>query len=94
MGLEDKSSLNFLCLTISRLNNSLDFIMYGKSTMTDTVIHNSLNESHSTKIAGLCHSLIERLLSIALIRDNFCNGLLTITSVAKVTGISNHSQTV
>ena len=80
--IQDKyNSLNFLDLKITLINNKHEFNIYRKPSYTDTVIHNSSLHPTSHKHA-VFHSMIHRLISIPLSKENFDTEIRTIKQIA------------
>ena len=67
---EADNSINFLDLTISKINNKLAFKIYRKPTTTSQTIHESSHHPHTQKIAAY-HSLVNRLVSIPMTPEDF-----------------------
>ncbi|XP_050515797.1 uncharacterized protein LOC126890693 [Diabrotica virgifera virgifera] len=81
MELESSQSINFLDLSISRLNDQFNFGIFRKPTQTDHVIHFSSNHPLSHKLAAF-RSFIHRLFSIPMPTDSFNNELNIIKQIA------------
>lgn len=84
---ENNDQLNFLDLTITRINNKLKFGIYRKPTTSDTIIPFDSSQSHQIKMAAL-HSLTHRLLSIPLSEADYNTELNIIKSIASNNGYS------
>lgn len=68
--IESNKSINFLDLTIHRLNDRLDFAIYHKPTQTDHLIPASSTHPFSQKMAAIyCYT--NRLLKVPLSDSNF-----------------------
>lgn len=78
---EKNNSINFLDLTITRINNKLDFSIFHKPSHTDITIHNNSTHPYSHKLAAY-NSYIHRLLNIPLSLDNFNKELNIIKQIA------------
>ena len=63
--IEQDNSLNFLDLTVSKIDKKLKYKIYRKPTFTDAIIPMDSNQSFSIKMSTF-HSMIHRLLSIPL----------------------------
>ncbi|XP_050510284.1 uncharacterized protein LOC126887021 [Diabrotica virgifera virgifera] len=70
MELESSNAINFLDLSITRLNNQFNFGIYRKPTQTDHVIHASSNHPLSHKYSAF-RSFIHRLYTIPLSTHEF-----------------------
>ena len=77
--------LNFLDLTITRLDEKFQYQIYRKPTTTDLTINAESHHPFSQKMAAY-HSLIHRLLSIPLEDKDFLEELNTIKYIAKANG--------
>lgn len=82
---ENNRSLNFLDLTITRLESSLEFNIFRKPTFTDTLIPYSSSHPLSQKLASF-HSMIFRLLKVPLSTSNYEKELNTILHLASSNG--------
>jgi len=82
---EINNSINYLDVTISRVNNRLEFKIYRKETFTDTIIPSCSNHPTNIKLS-VFHSLIDRLLKIPLSPANFEKELHVIKTIAKNNG--------
>lgn len=85
--LESNKSLNFLDLTISRVNNKLDFQIYRKPTHTDTTIPATSCHPLQQKLAAF-RSYVHRLMSVPLSADNYVKELNIIYQIAISNGYS------
>jgi hypothetical protein len=83
--IEKSNSLNFLDLTISKKQQSLEFQIYRKPTFTDTIVHAQSIQSHSIKLSNF-HSMIHRLLTLPLRVDNYKNEVNILKNIAKNNG--------
>ena len=73
--------LNFLDITLTNVDNKLQFNIFHKPTHTDMVIHNSSLHPFPQKLASFrCY--IHRLLTIPLNHNNFLNELNLIKQIA------------
>ncbi|XP_050518679.1 uncharacterized protein LOC126892954 isoform X2 [Diabrotica virgifera virgifera] len=81
MELESSQAINFLDLSITRLNNQFNFGIFRKPTQTDHVIHFSSNHPLSHKLAAF-RSFIHRLFSIPMSTDSFNKELNIIKQIA------------
>lgn len=79
--MEQNNSINFLDLTISKINNKHDFSIFHKPSHTDITIHNSSVHPYSHKLAAF-NSMIHRLLTIPLSIDNYNKELNIIKQIA------------
>ncbi|XP_052746613.1 uncharacterized protein LOC128199716 [Bicyclus anynana] len=68
--IEQNNSLNFLDVTITRVNNRHHFGIYRKPTYTDITIPASSCHPWQHKLAAF-HSYVHRLMSIPLTRDQY-----------------------
>ncbi|XP_072396370.1 uncharacterized protein [Diabrotica undecimpunctata] len=89
MELESSKSINFLDLTITRLNDHFDFSIYRKPTQTDHVIPFSSNHPMSHKHAAF-HSYIHRLESIPLSDLNYKKELNILRQIAVNNGYDHN----
>ncbi|XP_072381211.1 uncharacterized protein [Diabrotica undecimpunctata] len=85
MELESSQSINFLDLTITRLNDHFDFSIYRKPTQTDHIIPLSSNHPMSHKYAAF-HSYIHRLETIPLSQSNYQTELNILKQIASNNG--------
>lgn len=82
MELEQESSINFLDLTISRINNKHEFSIFHKPSHTDITIHNTSTHPYSHKISAY-NSFIHRLINnIPLSEENYRKELNIIKQIA------------
>lgn len=79
--LEINNSINFLDLTITKINNKHDFSIYHKPSHTDTTIHNKSVHPYTHKLAAY-NSLVHRLLNIPLSKENYEKELNIIKQIA------------
>ena len=79
--LEQNNSINFLDLTITKNNNTLEYEIYRKQTTTDTVIHVDSYYPYNQKMAAL-KSFIHRLMTIPLSTQEFQNELHILKYIA------------
>lgn len=79
--IESNNSLPYLDLLISRSNNAFEFQIYRKPTYTDCVIPFNSNHPYSHKVSSF-RSLLHRLCSIPMSRDNFNNEFNIIKNIA------------
>lgn len=82
---EENKSINFLDITITRINSSLEFKIYRKPTYTDAIIPNSSNHPHNIKMSAF-HSFIDRLINIPLTKSNYNEELNIILEIAANNG--------
>jgi len=75
------STLNFLDLTLSIVENKINFNIFRKPTFTDTVIDNTSNHPISHKHSAF-HSMIHRLVTTPLSDNNYANELNIIKLIA------------
>lgn len=85
--LETNNSINFLDLTIQKLNNKFDFSIYRKPTCTDITIHNSSAHPYKHKLS-VFNSLIHRLTNIPMLSESFDKELNVIKQIAINNGYS------
>ncbi|XP_072375519.1 uncharacterized protein [Diabrotica undecimpunctata] len=81
MELESNFSINFLDLSINRINNVFDYSIYRKPTQTDHVIHFNSNHPISHKLSAF-NSFIHRLETIPLSNTNYIQELNIIKQIA------------
>ncbi|XP_050519268.1 uncharacterized protein LOC126893296 [Diabrotica virgifera virgifera] len=81
MELESSNAINFLDLSITRLNNQFNFGIYRKPTQTDHVIHSSSNHPLSHKYSAF-RSFIHRLHTLPLSTAEFNKELNIIKQIA------------
>lgn len=79
--IEQDKSINFLDITITRLQNKHEFSIFRKPSHTDTTIHSSSIHPYQQKVAAY-NSMIHRLLHIPLSETNFARELNIIKQVA------------
>lgn len=82
---EENNSINFLDLTITKINKKHDFSIYRKPTHTDTIIHNNSRHSYGHKVAAF-NSMIHRLINIPMNQENYQKELTTIEEIATNNG--------
>lgn len=82
---ENEGTLNFLDLTITRINKKHEFKIFRKPTYTDITIHNNSLHPKSHKLAAY-HSMVHRLVSIPMSISDFKNELTTIKEIANNNG--------
>ncbi|CAH2089803.1 unnamed protein product [Euphydryas editha] len=87
--LEQNHSINFLDLTITRVNNKHQFGIFRKPTYTDTTIPASSCHPWQHKLAAF-HSYVHRLLSIPLTKENYLKELNLIYHMAQANGYNNN----
>ena len=75
--MENNSSLNFLDITVRKVNNLFRFNIYRKRTATDITIHASSFHPFAQKMASF-NSLVNRLLKIPLEAEDYIDELNTI----------------
>ena len=85
--LESNMSLNFLDLTITRVQNKLDFQIYRKPTHTDTTIPASSCHPLQHKLAAF-RSYVHRLMSVPLSTENYVKELKILYQTAISNGYS------
>ena len=85
---EDNKSINFLDITITRIDSTLDFSIYRKPTYTDAIIPNSSNHPHNIKMSAF-HSLLDRLINIPLTDINYNIELGIILKIATNNGYAD-----
>lgn len=83
--IEENKSINFLDLTISRVNDYFDFSTFHKPTHTDSVIHFSSQHTFTQELSSF-HVYIHRSLSTPLSTDNYNKELNFIRQVATNNG--------
>ena len=79
--IETDNKLNFLDLTIERLNNRHCFSVFRKPTFTDTIINRKSHHPWSHKLAAF-HSMIHRAVSLPLNKTNFHKEIKQIKKIA------------
>jgi hypothetical protein len=79
--LELDNAINFLDLTISKVNNSHDFSIFHKPSHTDITIHNTSTHPYQHKLAAY-NSMIHRLLNVPLSECNYNKELNIIKQIA------------
>jgi uncharacterized protein (UPF0335 family) len=77
----ENSQINFLDLSIKIVENRFKFSIYRKPSYTDSIIHSTSNHPQSHKLASF-HSMIHRLLSIPLEKEEFNNEIKIIKQIA------------
>lgn len=82
---ENSDSLNFLDLTIYRVNDSLEFLIFRKPTYTDHAI-NYFSNHHPSQKHAFFHSLIHRLIHIPLSPHFFSKEPRLIHHIANANG--------
>ena len=82
---ELNKSINFLDITITKLDNKHNFKIYRKPTTTVSVIHNTSNHPIQHKHAAF-HSMIHRLTNIPMSTHDYNNELNTIKYIAQENG--------
>ena len=82
---ETNNSLNFLDITITKLDNTHNFKIYRKPTTTVSVIHNTSNHPIQHKHAAF-HSMINRLTRIPMKDNDYNNELNIIKYIAQENG--------
>uniref|UniRef100_A0A8D8WUJ8 Reverse transcriptase domain-containing protein n=1 Tax=Cacopsylla melanoneura TaxID=428564 RepID=A0A8D8WUJ8_9HEMI len=85
MELEENKSLNFLDLTIMRIQDQLEFSIYRKATCTDTVINKQSNHPDHIKYSAF-FSMIHRLISVPMSVENYFKELSIIYTIAENNG--------
>src|SRR5436190_14617632 len=83
--IEQDNSLNFLDLTVSKIDKKMKYKIYRKTTFTDTIIPMDSNQSFSIKMPTF-HSMIDRLLSIPLEITDYIAEVHTIKTIAANNG--------
>ena len=78
---EQNNSINFLDLTISKVNSRLSFSIFRKPTYTDMVIHNTSMHPYTHKLAAF-RSYIHRLLNTPLSTIDYNSELNIIKQIA------------
>lgn len=78
---EQNCSINFLDITLTRLNNRLSFNIYRKPTFSDNVIPITSRHSSNIKLSSF-HSMLDRLIKIPLSKEFFDKELHTIKQIA------------
>ncbi|XP_045466683.1 uncharacterized protein LOC123675373 [Harmonia axyridis] len=78
---EMNSRINFLDISISKLNDTHNFSIFHKPTHTDTTIHITSNHPYSHKMAAY-NSMIHRLITIPMNHDHFNTELNLIKQIA------------
>lgn len=81
---ENNNSINFLDLTIRRIDNKLDFSIYHKPSHTDITINNKSYHPFQHKIAAY-NSMVFRLINVPMSKENFTKEL----NIIKQTAINN-----
>ncbi|XP_050518098.1 uncharacterized protein LOC126892578 [Diabrotica virgifera virgifera] len=84
---ESNNSINFLDLTLTRIENKLSFSVFRKPTQTDHTIPRSSNHPFQQKMASF-YCYIHRLLSLPLSDTNFTSELDIIKQLAYSNGYS------
>lgn len=79
--IEEDNSINFLDLTIQKLDNFLSFSIYRKPTHTDSVIHYTSVHPYTHKLAAF-RSLVHRLLNVPLSPQNYEKEINIIRQIA------------
>lgn len=79
--IEQSNQINFLDLSIIKIDNKHQFKIFRKPTTTDQIIHNSSNHPISHKHAAF-HSLIHRLLNTPLSKMDYITELNIIKQIA------------
>ena len=74
---EENNKLNFLDLTVTRLNSNFRYQIYRKPTTTDIPINAESDHPFSQKMAAY-NSFVDRLLSIPMEKEDFHEELNTI----------------
>lgn len=87
--LEVDKALNFLDLTVSRIDNRHDFQIYRKPTYTDVTIPESSCHPFQHKLAAY-RSFIHRLMSVPLSQDNYNKELSVIYYIAESNGYNRN----
>ena len=82
---EQNSTLNFLDLTIKKLNHKHTFKIYRKPTTTDNIIHNTSNHPTQHKHAAIT-TMLHRLLQVPMSTDDYEEELNTIKYIAQANG--------
>jgi hypothetical protein len=84
----ESNSLNFLDINIQMLDNKFIFQIYRKLTYTDNIIPADSHHPITHKMAAF-NSMIHRLFSIPLNKDNYNKEVNTIKTIARNNGYSN-----
>lgn len=82
---EIDQSINFLDLTITRVNNVHEFSIYRKPTFTDITIHQSSKHPYNQKMAAY-NSMLHRLMNVPMNMINFSKELNVIKQIASNNG--------
>lgn len=85
MELEVNNILNFLGLSIERVDGHLEFGIFRKDTFTDTVIDRRSNHPDHIKYSAF-YSMIHRLISVPMTEDKYFLELSVIHRIAKNNG--------
>lgn len=78
---EQNNSINFLDLTITKVNNKHEFSIFHKPSHTDITIHNSSSHPYTHKVSAY-NSFIHRLINIPLSEENYNKELNIIKQIA------------
>ena len=81
----DEQTINFLDLSVTRVNNNLKFKIFRKPTATDTTIHADSYHPRKHKLAAF-NSYVYRLLTVPMDRDDFIEEKNTIKYIAMQNG--------
>lgn len=85
--LEQNNSLNFLDITLTKINNSFSFKIFRKPTATDTTINATSHHPQSHKLAAY-NSFVNRLLTVPLNTENFNEEKNILKHIAAANGYS------
>lgn len=85
---EVDNKLNFLDLTLHKVDNKIEFSIYRKPTATDHTIDNSSYHPITHKMAAY-NSLVHRLLTIPLSPENYRNEVQLIKHIAVANGYNS-----
>lgn len=85
MEMEEDNKINFLDLTLNKVNGKHDFSIFRKPSHTDTVIHNRSLHPYQHKLAAF-HSMVHRLISVEQTEENFNKELNIIRQIATNNG--------
>ena len=88
MELEFNNLINFLDLTLKKINNRHQFSIYHKPSHTDITIHSSSCHSYQYKMAAY-NSMIHRLINIPMCEDDFFKEVNFIKQVAINNGFNS-----
>ena len=83
--LEKNNSINFLDLTITKVNNKFTYKIYRKLTTTSTTIHAESYHPQAQKMAAY-NSFVHRLLNTPLDEEDYINEVNTLKYIAIANG--------